>query len=126
MLLYHTGYQEIRNPDVHYGRENADFGQGFYTTDNVEFARRWAKERRGFDIVLNTYALETEGLQVYRLERTAEWFEYIYGSRRGGADRFPEAYGSTGLSSRKRRKDSRAPWRNLLRINNDDMPGNKV
>lgn len=91
MLLYHTGYQEIRNPDVHYGRKNADFGQGFYTTDYVEFARRWAKERRGFDIVLNTYALETEGLRVYRLERTAEWFEYIYGNRRGRADRLPEA-----------------------------------
>lgn len=32
MLLYHTGYQEIREPDIHHGRKNADFGQGFYLT----------------------------------------------------------------------------------------------
>ena len=38
MLLYHTGYQEIASPDVHYGRKNADFGQGFYLTANEAFA----------------------------------------------------------------------------------------
>lgn len=47
MLLYHTGYQEIKSPDVFYGRKNADFGQGFYMTPDEEFARRWAKERKG-------------------------------------------------------------------------------
>ena len=41
MVLYHTGYQEIRVPDIHHGRINADFGQGFYLTANEEFARRW-------------------------------------------------------------------------------------
>ena len=30
MTLYHTSYQIIREPDVRYGRKNADFGQGFY------------------------------------------------------------------------------------------------
>ena len=25
--LFHTGYAEIREPDIHYGRKNADFGQ---------------------------------------------------------------------------------------------------
>ena len=32
MKLYHTGYQEIRIPDLTVGRKNADFGQGFYLT----------------------------------------------------------------------------------------------
>ena len=40
MRLYHTGYEEIREPDIHHGRKNADFGQGFYMTANEEFACR--------------------------------------------------------------------------------------
>ena len=28
MTLYHTSGREIRNPDTHYGRKNADFGGG--------------------------------------------------------------------------------------------------
>ena len=39
MQLYHTGFQEIRTPDVHHGRKNADFGQGFYLTADAAFAR---------------------------------------------------------------------------------------
>ncbi|MBQ3911920.1 MAG: DUF3990 domain-containing protein, partial [Lachnospiraceae bacterium] len=44
MILYHTGDKEIRNPDIHYGRKNADFGWGFYLTPDREFTYRWAKE----------------------------------------------------------------------------------
>lgn len=40
MRLYHTGRQEIRRPDVCYGRKNADFGQGFYMTAQEDFAAR--------------------------------------------------------------------------------------
>ena len=29
MKLYHTSKTEIRNPDIHHGRKNADFGWGF-------------------------------------------------------------------------------------------------
>ena len=37
MILYHVGFDIIKNPDIHYGRKNADFGQGFYLTDDKEF-----------------------------------------------------------------------------------------
>ena len=43
MRLYHTGAVEIREPDILRGRKNADFGQGFYLTPDMEFARRWAR-----------------------------------------------------------------------------------
>ena len=62
ILLYHTGYQQIQNPDVHFGRTNADFGQGFYTTKDPEFAKRWARERKGSDTIINTYELGLSGL----------------------------------------------------------------
>ena len=49
LLLYHTGYSEIREPDVHYGRKNADFGQGFYLSPDRDFSYRWARIRKGED-----------------------------------------------------------------------------
>ena len=35
--MFHTGYAEIREPDIRYGRKNADFGQGFYLSDSVGY-----------------------------------------------------------------------------------------
>ena len=81
MRLYHTGFSEIRVPDLHHGRKNADFGQGFYTSPDISFCRRWARERKGQNTYLNTYELETEGLNILLFERTAEWFDFIYGNR---------------------------------------------
>lgn len=31
--VYHGAAEEVRNPLVHVGRENLDFGKGFYVTD---------------------------------------------------------------------------------------------
>lgn len=81
MVLYHTGFEIIRQPDVHFGRENADFGQGFYLTADAEFARRWARERRGQKTIINTYALDCTGLQIHRFRRDADWFAYLYANR---------------------------------------------
>ena len=86
MLLYHTGFQEIKTPDVRHGRKNADFGQGFYLTDDPEFSRRWAKERVNMRTVVNTYELDTTGLELVRFSRSREWFEYIFANRSGKAD----------------------------------------
>lgn len=79
MLLYHTSDREIPRPDVHYGRNNADFGQGFYLTPDRDFALRWAGEKA----ILNTYELDLEGLDLYRFVRDADWFRYIFRNRRG-------------------------------------------
>ena len=78
MKLYHTGKIEIREPDIYYGRKNADFGQGFYLTPDLDFAKRWARK----DAVLNEYELNEEGLTIHRFERNEEWFNYIYHNRR--------------------------------------------
>ena len=90
MRLYHTGFLTITKPDVHYGRKNADFGQGFYLSDDEEFSKRWAKRRKGSDTILNTYELDTDGLRVKRFVRDAEWFDYLYHNRAGYADSLSE------------------------------------
>ena len=46
MILYHTSNQIIKDPDIHHGRKNADFGWGFYLTPDREFTYRWAREVR--------------------------------------------------------------------------------
>ena len=78
MRLFHTGELEIRKPDIRRGRVNADFGQGFYMTPDADFTYRWAFR----DAVVNEYALDLTGLQVYRFTRNAEWVDYIFHNRR--------------------------------------------
>ena len=87
MLLYHTSYQIIKEPDIHYGRKNADFGQGFYTTPDYDFACRWAKERKGELPVINTYELDTSSIAIHTFGRNTDWFSYIFQNRRSAADR---------------------------------------
>ena len=88
--LYHTGFQRIEKPDIRIGRANADFGQGFYLSDNGGFSRRWARSRRGETTWLNTYDLAPDGLKVKRFERDAEWFDYIFRNRSGYPDALAE------------------------------------
>ncbi len=78
MRLYHTGNVEIQKPDIHRGRVNADFGQGFYLTPDKEFTYRWA----GRDAVINVYELDLTGLEVHRFSRDLDWFQYIFSNRR--------------------------------------------
>ena len=75
MKLYHAGFEVIQKPDVHFGRKNADFGQGFYMSAQEEFARRWARIRKGQDTVLNSYELDLSGLRVHTFKRNEKWFE---------------------------------------------------
>ncbi|MDO5325171.1 MAG: DUF3990 domain-containing protein [Clostridia bacterium] len=90
MRLYHTGYQELRQPDVHFGRKNADFGQGFYLTANEAFAGKWARDRKGETIHINAYELNLDGLKTKRFQRGREWFNYLFANRRGQPDALAE------------------------------------
>ena len=78
MKLYHTSQLEIQVPDVHYGRRNADFGQGFYLTPDKEFAYRWAWENS----IINEYELDMTGLNVQSFSRDTDWVNYIFQNRR--------------------------------------------
>ena len=82
MILFHAGELEIRKPDLKHGRKNADFGQGFYTTPDEEFAARWARAGKGTEPCVNMYELDIEDLRVKMFTRDAEWAQYIYSNRR--------------------------------------------
>ena len=78
MILYHTSDREIRDPDSHYGRKNADVGWGFYLTPDREFTYRWARE----NAVVNVYELDENELNMHTFTRDIHWFEYIFNNRR--------------------------------------------
>lgn len=43
MILYHGSNVEVREPKLSYSRTSLDFGAGFYTTTDLEQAKKWAK-----------------------------------------------------------------------------------
>ena len=86
MIVYHSGFVKIEEPDIHHGRKNADFGQGFYLSDNEEFCKRWAKFRKGEETMINRYELDLNGLKVRYLKRDEEWFSYLYDNRHNKED----------------------------------------
>jgi hypothetical protein len=86
LTVYHTGFEEIPKPDLCAGRKNADFGQGFYLSDDASFALRWAKERKDTPCVLNVYRFDPNGLRIRRLYRCGIWYDYICTNRAGRSD----------------------------------------
>lgn len=61
--LYHGTNIRIEHPDCLAGRDNLDFGKGFYTTLLREHAEQWAGQvsfNRGGHPVVNVYELDME------------------------------------------------------------------
>ena len=90
VIVFYTGFSKINNPDIHIGRANADFGQGFYLSGDEAFSKRWAGERKGLKTYLNRYELADEGLKIKRLSKDMSWYDYILGNRNGLKDRLSE------------------------------------
>ena len=50
MVLYHGSNVPVERPDLNHSKANLDFGAGFYTTSDLDQAKRWAlttTRRRG-------------------------------------------------------------------------------
>ncbi len=88
MKPYHTGLEEIRNPDIRTGRANADFGQGFYLSPDYDFSMAWSRLRKDKEVIVNAYELDTDDLNILELKRDEEWYDYIFRNRNGYPDRF--------------------------------------
>ncbi len=91
MIVYHGSISEVRAPLVNLGRQNLDFGQGFYVTDLKEQAVRWAtrmSRRKLSPAILNIYDLDIESAKSrYRYLRfeayNKNWLDFIVASRKG-------------------------------------------
>lgn len=88
--VYHGATCIVRNPLCHIGRDNLDFGKGFYITDLKKQAANWATRivNIGLPQWLNVYELDTDAIKKHANCKifTAydnEWLEFIIDSRKG-------------------------------------------
>lgn len=88
--VYHGTISKIEHPLVGIGRDNLDFGKGFYVTTIKKQARQWAEIKGRYHLVngiINTYWFDDEALKLYRYKRfesyDKEWLNFIVASRTG-------------------------------------------
>ena len=90
--VYHGAIQEIAAPLVHVGRDNLDFGKGFYVTDIKNQAKTWAEIKSRY--LMDAKAYISEYLFDYdnavkefiykKFEKyDKEWLHFIVDSRDG-------------------------------------------
>lgn len=91
MIVYHGSTIRIPNPLAKVGRPDLDFGQGFYTTDMIEQAQKWAdriSRQRHEPAVINVYDFNrAKAEQEYRYlkfdEYDIHWLNFIASCRTG-------------------------------------------
>lgn len=107
ITVYHGATQKVDAPICRLGRENLDFGQGFYLTSMKEQACRWAvatARRRNAQAFVNIYQLDRDAIlaearcKVFRAY-DAEWLNFIVASRRGENPAEPYDYVEGGVAN---------------------------
>ena len=90
--MYHGASQEIPSPLVHVGRENLDFGKGFYVTDIRKQAKTWAEIKSRYlmesKAYINEYLFDFDNaIKEFRYKKfekyDKEWLHFIIDSRDG-------------------------------------------
>ena len=90
--VFHGAKQEIMAPLVHVGRDNLDFGKGFYVTDIRSQARTWAEIKSRYQMdgqaVINEYLFDFDNaineFRYKKFERyDSDWLHFIVDSRNG-------------------------------------------
>lgn len=89
MILYHASKEIVEFPEIRKTKYTKDFSWGFYCTNNMEQAIRWANRRDG-EPIINYYQYEPkEGLHILKFEAmTDEWLDFIAECRSGKTHRY--------------------------------------
>ena len=92
--LYHGSIFRVESPLTHIGRQELDFGPGFYMTKNRQQAVDWSKTKAGRKFgakaILNVYEFDSDNFITSGAYRTLifnsynlEWLDFIAQSRKG-------------------------------------------
>lgn len=84
MLLYHASKEIVEFPEIRKTKYTKDFSWGFYCTNDLEQAERWANRGEGTPIV-NAYDSEpAASLKILKFDQmTDEWLDFIANCRAG-------------------------------------------
>ena len=84
MILYHGSKQIVELPKYGFGKEDNDYGRGFYCTESLELAKEWACPTQD-DGFANRYLLDSEGLDVLDLSsgkyNILNWLAILFENR---------------------------------------------
>lgn len=90
MKVFHGSTEVVEQPLVSVGRDNLDFGRGFYVTDLKEQAVSWASRpiNSGKAKYLNVYDFDFDvvkhDFRVLTFSKyDSEWLNFVVGNRRG-------------------------------------------
>lgn len=88
MILYHAGNQLVEFPEVRKAKYTKDFSWGFYCTNSMEQAKKWAI--RHDTPTINTYEYtEDTQLNILKFETmTDSWLDFIVECRSGKTHRY--------------------------------------
>ena len=86
MKLYHIGKEVIKQPDSSVFLRKADFGKGFYLSNDRDFVAHLAKMFKEPVVYINVYELNTDDLKIKKLRKDKKWFKHIYFNRRNSKD----------------------------------------
>lgn len=78
-ILYHGSAVIVDKPDLKHSRVDLDFGAGFYVTEDMLMAEKWACNKR--ESVLNTYVADLSKLKILELGLTKQWLHFIIENR---------------------------------------------
>ncbi len=76
LLIYHGSVSIIEHPEFGKGKPHNDYGLGFYCTEDLGLAKEWAVEEDR-DGNANKYVLDTQGLKVLNLSKSASTLHWI-------------------------------------------------
>lgn len=91
MILYHGSNVKVKEPILLKVQRELDFGKGFYTTNDMEQAARWAwrtaKRRGESNAFVTVYEVNEDELKNIRLlsfdSPNVEWLNFVVKNRKG-------------------------------------------
>lgn len=91
MKVFHGSTIIVKEPLVHVGRKNLDFGEGFYVTNLQEQAISWANRPLNAQKphILNVYEFDRQGAIDAKFRclhfdyYDSEWLSFVVGNRQG-------------------------------------------
>lgn len=78
MILYHASKEIVEFPEIRKARYTKDFSWGFYCTNNLDKAIRWANRSDGTPIINSYYYEHDNSLNILRFEQMTDgWLDFI-------------------------------------------------
>lgn len=82
-MIFHGSNIEIQKPEIITGKYSKDFGSGFYCTELIDQAIRWAKRFDTPVVIFYNYQPENSLSLLDFTEMSEEWLQFIVDCRAG-------------------------------------------